>query len=327
MTAGLVPVVEEVDERLGAWAATFLQIASVSAELARTPFVPASLRVYDGEVYDEKGTAANVSAAILTGQEVGLEPMASLRSIHVINATPAMSALALRALAQRHGHGIWLREATNTRAIVEGLRAGDDESRTQRIAWTTDDARSRGLLGRPNWRTMPRNMLIARATSEVVRLVAADAILGIPYSIEELEDGDVLVDAAPNGNEPPPAPPRKARRRRAAAELPAAAEEPPAATGGEEEPPAPPAGPGIQDNQKRALHAGFRDLGITDRTERLRVVRNIINRSVRSSNELTAAEASSVLDYLNLQRSRRGAPPDEGPPRDAPPDDEPDPDA
>jgi hypothetical protein len=32
---------------------------------------------------------------------------------------------------------------------------------------------------------MPQAMLAARATSEVCRLVAADAILGMPYSSEE----------------------------------------------------------------------------------------------------------------------------------------------
>jgi hypothetical protein len=220
VTSGLVPVADPIgDEHLGTWASTFLQIASVSAQLARTPFVPASLRVLDKGRYDEGATAANVAAAILTGQEIGMEPMAALRSINVINATPALSALALRALAQKQGHHIWLREATNTRAIVEGLRAGEDESRVQAITWTMDDAKSRSLAGRPNWRSQPRNMLIARATSEVVRLVAADAVLGIPYSIEELQDGDLAAEAAEDGA-PAPAAPKRTARRKAAAALP-----------------------------------------------------------------------------------------------------------
>ena len=81
--------------------------------------------------------------------------MAALGSINVINATPALSALALRALLQRSGQQIWVREATSTRAIVAGLRAGEDENHTQQITWTIDDARTRGLAGRPNCETSP----------------------------------------------------------------------------------------------------------------------------------------------------------------------------
>jgi hypothetical protein len=336
MTSGLVPVSVAdpiADEHLGTWASTFLQIASVSAQLARTPFVPASLRV-TGErgVYDEGATAANVAAAILTGQEIGMEPMAALRSINVINATPALSALALRALAQKQGHHVWLVEATKTRAIVEGLRAGEDDSKVQRITWTIDDARDRNLAGRPNWRTQPRNMLIARATSEVVRLVAADAVLGIPYSIEELEDGD---EAPPGADAPPPPDPapRTARRRGArAAAVPAVESAPAPAEPASAPVPAPPEdepplddgiGPHVDepagghmlgalepervpitDAQRKALHAGFRDLGI-ERPERLRIVTGVVGRPVTSANELDEGEAGKVLDVIALEKAQR----------------------
>jgi hypothetical protein len=323
MTSGLVPISAPTtidDERLGTWASTFLQIASVSAQLAKTPFVPVSLRVIDERgAYDEQTTAANVAAAILTGQEIGLEPMAALRSINVINATPALSALALRALAQRNGHGIWLREATSTRAIVEGLRAGEDGSKVQRITWTMDDAKSRNLSGKVNWRTQPRNMLIARATSEVVRLVAADAVLGIPYSIEELQDGDIDwsgPDDAENADTEPA--PRTARRKggrartaassqsgAGAAQIaapPSGASEPagqtPEGNPALFEPPEP-----IADTQKRALHAGFRNLGLK-RADQLKVATRVVGRAVTSSSELTKVEASKVLDEIALLKAR-----------------------
>ena len=325
MTSGLVPLASAPatidDERLGAWASTFLQIASVSAQLAKTPFVPVSLRVIDEKgAYDEQTTAANVAAAILTGQEIGLEPMAALRSINVINATPALSALALRALAQRNGHGIWLREATNSRAIVEGLRAGEDASKTQRITWTIDDARARNLAGRPNWRTQPRNMLIARATSEVVRLVAADAVLGIPYSIEELDDGDLTSDfvASDEGGADPA--PRTARRRggRAAAgrgsaqngagapetaALPVGATEPPPQTP-EDEPSTTETPEPIVETQRRAIQASFRELGIA-RPEQMAIATRVCGRKVESSKDLSKPEAAKVLDEIALMKARQ----------------------
>ena len=333
MTSGLVPLAAPIaDEHLGAWASTFVQIASVSAQLARTPFVPASLRVMDKGRYDEGATAANVAAAILTGQELGMEPMSALRSINVINATPALSALALRALLQRYGHQIWLVEATNSRAIVAGLRAGEPESHTQSVTWTMDDAKSRSLAGRPNWRSQPRNMLIARATSEVARLIAADAVLGIPYTIEELEDGD-QDGAPPPAEEDTKSPPaRKTARRRTAqvaqngGPTPASIEapkqeddEPPLEdavgphvdepAGGHmvgymDEPPFDDGPPPITKGQIQALQAGFRMLGI-DRAERLKIVRQRVERPddaprVESAKDLSSAEAALVLDYLSL---------------------------
>ena len=129
MTSGLVVVSEiSANHHLADWIELVAGLGGASAALARTPFVPASLRVLDQGQYNEGATAANVTAAILAGDELGLEPMAALRSVAVINGTPALSALALRALLQRQGHEIWLVEATNTRAIVEGRRAGAGET-------------------------------------------------------------------------------------------------------------------------------------------------------------------------------------------------------
>jgi hypothetical protein len=340
----LVPIAAPLpDEKLGSWAQTFLQIASVSAELARTPFVPASLRVMERGRYDEGATAANVAAAILTGQELGMEPMSALRSINVINATPALSALALRALLQRQGHQIWLVEATNTRAVVSGLRAGEPESHTQTVTWTMDDAKSRNLAGKENWRKQPRNMLVARATADVARLVASDAILGVPYTIEELQDGDELV----SGEEAPEtAPPKRTARRKTAAVAtktsaqigPGAAENGAVAPPPEDEPPFDAVGPHVDepagghmvgyldeppledepgttatgrgtpitDAPTKALQASFRDLGI-ERAERLGIVTGIVARPVKSAKELTSAEASKVLDQLALSKARESA--------------------
>jgi hypothetical protein len=146
---------------------------------------------------------------ILTGQEIGVQPMASLRSIDVINGTPAMRALALRALVQSKGHRVWVEEATETRAIVKGQRRG--EERVQTSTWTMDRAKGLGLIGRENWRKQPQAMLVARATSELCRLVAADVILGVPYSIEELQDGDEQTQ--PSVEAAAPVSRRTARRR------------------------------------------------------------------------------------------------------------------
>lgn len=161
---------------------TFLADLSVAYEIAvrlvSTSFVPQS--------YANKPQEA--AAAIVAGQGVGLGPMESLRSIDIIQGTPAMRAITLRALVVSHGHEIWLEESTPTRAAVCGRRAGSDK--IQRSEWDLDRARALNLLNKDNWKKQPSAMLIARATSECARLVAPDALLGIPYSTEELQDLD-----------------------------------------------------------------------------------------------------------------------------------------
>jgi hypothetical protein len=333
--------------RLSAWADDFLDTARVSSELARTRFVPKSLWVIrnrDGQEYfDAQATTAQVTAAIVTGRELGLEPMAALRSIDVIEGTPALRAVALRGILLAHGHDIWVEEASNHRATVAGRRANSDHE--QRVTWTMDDAKSRNLAGKKNWRTQPRNMLIARATADVARLIAADALLGVPYIVEELEDqADTLtvdgttVDA--------PAPTRRARRPRPEpapagppADEPALDEAPPATPTPQTEipPPAPveatdeppldeePAtepvenqeppppvddeptpGPApITDRQMRLLHKLIRDKGL-DRDSALTAISEVIERPIESTKDLNVVEAGRVIDWL--QPEPDGAP-------------------
>lgn len=185
-------------------------VASVAANLVKTSFVPQSYA----------GRALEATAAILTGQEIGLKPMASLRSIDVIQGTPAMRAVALRALVQAAGHEIWTEESTATRAVVAGRRRGSEN--VERSTWDVERARGLNLLSKDNWKKQPIAMLLARATSECVRLVAADVLLGIPYSVEEIQDLGVA-EGTDGADAPRKAPAKTTARRKP---LPAAPPEP-----------------------------------------------------------------------------------------------------
>jgi hypothetical protein len=313
---------------LQSWTDEFLAVAGVAASLSRTAFVPASLRVFrdNGRTYDAEATAAQVTAAILTGRELDLLPMAALRSVDVIQGTPALRAVALRGIVLAHGHELWVEEATNTRCTVAGQRSGSD--RIQRITWTIEDAKSRNLAGKPNWRSQPRNMLIARATGDVARLVAADALLGIPYTAEELEDADDTM-VMPDDGAAAPSGPRKAQRRTTprtalvsrgepptedepAIDEPAVTEAPRRPADDEptlDEPTLDDAAPDaelpgpepISQPQMRKMQAQFRDLGVTDRAERLEFVRRTIDRQVATSSDLTLTEANVVISALDRE--------------------------
>ncbi|MBM4592367.1 hypothetical protein GS454_03040 [Rhodococcus hoagii] len=128
-----------------------------------------------------------------------MSPMSALRSIDVIQGTPAMRAHAIRGLVQSQGHEVWIEDATDTRVIVAGKRKGS--SITQRTEWSIDRAKQLGLMGKDNWKKQPRAMLIARATSELCRLIASDVLLGLPYSSEELSD-DLPADQGDAGEAP-----------------------------------------------------------------------------------------------------------------------------
>lgn len=186
-------------------------VAAVAANLVKTSFVPESYA----------GRAIEATAAILTGQEIGLKPMAALRSIDIIKGTPAMRAIAMRALVQSAGHEMWTEESTATRAVVMGQRRGSDK--VERSVWDIERARGLSLLGRDNWKMQPIAMLLARATSECARLVGADVLLGIPYSVEEIQDQGVP-ETAPVGEDAPGKAPAKRTARRKP--LPAKPDEP-----------------------------------------------------------------------------------------------------
>lgn len=319
------------DRSLELWAQEVEAAAGIARALAGTAFVPSSLRLYDDRHnFDLEATIAQTAAAILTGKELGLGVMASLRSIDVIppgTGAPALRAAALRGLLQQHGHDIWVEEQTDTRAVVAAMRAGSDT--VQRSTWTIDRARKMGLRGFNNpegqWRRQPSAMLVARATAEVARWIASDALLGLPYISEELvdlpEDGAGEIPALDGeASSAPPAAPRRppARRRKSQApiaSLPAAApvspdptpgDPPEGAAAGTEGTAAAPPEP-IQAAQRAALWAGMPRIGLTGREEALAAISGWIGREVASSNALSRAEAGLALDALKAEEARRAA--------------------
>ena len=158
------------------WAEEASAAHKIAVGLCETAFVPSAFQRKPIEC----------AAAILAGSEVGLSPLASLNAYDLIQGRPAPKAITLRALVQSHGHEVWVESATAQRVVVCGRRRGTEKVQTSE--WTIDRAQTLGLTVKSQWKLQPQTMLTARATSECCRLVAADVILGIPYSAEELLD-------------------------------------------------------------------------------------------------------------------------------------------
>lgn len=167
------------------WAYEAQQANRIAQSLAATSFVPASLR----------GKPQDITAAILAGQELGLQPMATLRSLDVIQGTPALRAHAMRGLVQSHGHKIQIIESTDKICRMRGRRKDEGDDDWQETEWTIEQAQALGLLGKDQWKKQPKTMLVARCTGVICRLVAADVLFAMPYASEEL--GDDGMDQAP----------------------------------------------------------------------------------------------------------------------------------
>lgn len=142
-------------------------------KIANTIFVPTAFR----------GKPESVFAAILYGSELGLGAMQALNSIHVIEGKPSMSPELMRALVARAGHRLDVKIASNDKVVLWGKRADNDSEAT--VEWSMKDAQQAGLAGRGAWKTYPRAMLLARATSELCRMIFADVVAGLSYTPEE----------------------------------------------------------------------------------------------------------------------------------------------
>jgi hypothetical protein len=156
------------------WAQEARQAAAVAQSIARTSFA--------GQL---KGKPEEVTAVILAGNELGLKPMAALKAIDIIQGTPALRAHAMRALVLGHGHEIELVDSSPEHCIMRGRRKGAEA--WQEVTWTIERAAQMQLTGKAEWKKQPQTMLVARATGELCRLIAADVLHGMPYAAEELE--------------------------------------------------------------------------------------------------------------------------------------------
>lgn len=151
---------------------------AVAREIASTQFVPESYR----------GRPDAVLAAILTGREMGIGPMQSLRQIHMIDGRPAFAADLMMAKMRQGGVVVLESRVTDEGAYIKAKRKDTGEETD--VEWTKKDAEQAGLLGKKNWKTYPTDMYWARAVGRLARKLGSDLLGGLVYSKEEMEDWD-----------------------------------------------------------------------------------------------------------------------------------------
>lgn len=184
------------------------------AELARF-LAPAQ-----GLVPEPLRTPAKIMAATMLGREVGITPMAALNSIYIVEGKAGFSAEMMRALVLQAGHDLVVKHSDRTRCEIWGRRKGGEE--WTKVSWTIQEAqqtqvflsKDKGwgpLAAKAQWRSWPTEMLLARATTRLVRMIFADVIHGM-RSVEELRDMTEIVDAEIVEEGPPVVEPVQRRR-------------------------------------------------------------------------------------------------------------------
>ena len=140
---------------------------------------------------------------IATGAELGLSPMASLRSIHVIEGKPVLSAALIAGIVQRRPdlcEGFALVESTETIATYETKRRGQEPVR---MSFTIEQAQRARLTDKDNWKKYPHAMLRARASAELARAVYPDVVGGL-YDPDEIPGAEARTAEPRPVVQPPP---------------------------------------------------------------------------------------------------------------------------
>jgi hypothetical protein len=134
------------------------------------------------------------------GWELGLTPMASLRTIYIVNGVPTCSGEAMLALIRRSGLCEKLEiKGDATKAIVTMSRK--DTNETFECTFTIEDANRAQLTSKAVWKQYPAKMLKWRAVSECAKFLFGDIIGGL-YTVEEIvphaniNDAGELIDHA-----------------------------------------------------------------------------------------------------------------------------------
>jgi hypothetical protein len=281
-----IPATDPTGGRLIAWAQAASAAHKLAQALSKTSFVP---KDFQGREYD-------ATAAIIMGDELGLSPLAALRSIYVVHGQPSMYARTMVALTLSHGHQIWTVQSDETKVTVAGQRRGSD--RTETSTWSIARAQKAGYTSNTKYKSNPQEMLWAKAAAEVARKVAADVLAGVPMSVEDLE----LEEPAPTS---PIKRNGKTSIKRADPTPPPVAPEP------EFEPPPSEETPRTaSDAQVKKIQILYRELGVADRDERLADTSAVIGRDITTTAQLTIDEASRLIDTLeNMKAGKANAEP------------------
>ena len=131
---------------------------------------------------------ADIIVAMGLGQSMGLSPMESVYRINVIQGKPTASAELIASQVRKAGHKLRIRkDEKKMSATCTIVRADDPDypfTVTRDRAW----ADQMGLSGKDNYKRQPLTMLTWRAVTACAREACPEALYGVAYTPDEMED-------------------------------------------------------------------------------------------------------------------------------------------
>jgi hypothetical protein len=180
-------------QRLEAEAESMDKAFKIAKALSATSMVPEHFQrnAKPRGCTDPRGDSAtwDLAAAILYGSELGLTAAQSAQNIFVVAGKPAVYARTMAAQVRRAGYKIEEVEATDQRVVWRAERDG----KWATSEWTMERASQAGYTSNARYQTNPQEMLRAKCIAEVCRIQYQDVLLGMAYSVEELQLDNVTV--------------------------------------------------------------------------------------------------------------------------------------
>lgn len=124
-----------------------------------------------------------IAAVVLAGRELGIPPMAAIRSIKLIKGNVTLDASMQLALMVRAGCKVrWIADGTAGRAELELTRPGQAPYTSH---YSLEDAQKAGLTSNETWKKHPGAMLRARCVTIAGKAYCPDVLSGV-YLPDEL---------------------------------------------------------------------------------------------------------------------------------------------
>lgn len=133
-----------------------------------------------------RGRPANVMIAIETAGQLGDAPFTVMQEMAIISGKPSLSAKYIRSLVRRAGHR--LRETYRDGVATCVIVRADDPEFEHVATWDEKKAKQHDLWGKGHWRKNPELMLKNRALTECAREACFEAMAGIGYTPDEIQD-------------------------------------------------------------------------------------------------------------------------------------------
>lgn len=137
---------------------------------------------------------ARAGVKILAGQELGINPIASMTHVYFINGRLAYEATILASAVKRKGYDYRIKEHTNEACAIDFLNQKGEVIGTS--SFTMKDAKTAGIDGKDVYKKWPRNMLFGRAMSNGCRWYCADIFGGVSVYVPEELDAQLQPDGS-----------------------------------------------------------------------------------------------------------------------------------